>query len=101
MIFKSKKAFDEEVYKRISENEERERNYERMYRLEEEVNFLRQAVNRLEDRINRLEDRLTVPQPQPYIVKPSWTGTDPIDNTPYTGAWGGNSTTGGDTPCTT
>ena len=87
MIFKSKKAFDEEVYKRISETEERERNYERMYRLEEEV-------NNLKHRISRLEDRFTTPQSQPYIVTPSWTGTDPVEHTPYT-------TTGGDTDAPT
>ena len=92
MIFKSKKAFEEEVYKRMNEIDFRGKTEERLYRLEEQV-------RNLEHHIERLEDRLTVPQPQPYIVNPSWTGTDPVDHTPYS-AWGGNSTTGGDEPCT-
>lgn len=100
MIFKSKKEFENAVYERMSEIDFRGKTEEKLYRLEEEVNSLRHVVNRLEDRINSLEDRLTVPQPQPYIVKPSWTGTDPVDHTPYS-ACGGNSTTGGDSPCTT
>lgn len=100
MIFKSKKQIEEEVYKRIADMKFRDETEGKLYRLEEEVNNLRHVVNRLEDRINSLEDRLTVPQPQPFIIKPSWTGTDPIDHTPYTTAWGGNSTTGGDESCT-
>ena len=94
MIFKSKKAFEEKVYERMNEIDFRTKTDERLYKMEESLNELRR-------RINMIEDRLTVPQPQPYIVNPSWTGTDPVDHTPYTGAWGGNSMTGGDSPCTT
>lgn len=93
MIFKSKKAFDEEVYKRMNEIDFQGRTNDKLYRLEEEVNNLKY-------RISRLEDRFTTPQQQPYIVNPSWTGANPVDHTPYT-AWGGNSTTGGDSSCTT
>ena len=88
MIFKSKKQIEEEVYKRIADMKFRDETEGKLYRLEEEVSNLRHIIN-------RLEDRLTVPQPQPCIVKASWTGTDPVDYTPYIGAWGGNSMTGG------
>ena len=77
----SKKKFEEEVYKRMHEIDFQERTDDKLYRLEEETNNLRHIINRLEDRINSLEDRLTVPRPQPYIVTPSWTGTDPVDHT--------------------
>lgn len=93
MIFKSKKEFENAVYERMSEIEFRSKTDEKLYRLEEEV-------NNLKHHINRLEDRLTITQPQPYIVTPTWTGTDPVDHTPTT-AWGGNNMTGGDTSCTT
>ncbi len=85
MIFKSKKEFENAVYERMNEIDFRGKTEEKLYRLEEQV-------RNLEHHINRLEDRLTVPQPQPYIVTPTWTGADPVDHTPNT-AWGGGSTT--------
>lgn len=90
MIFRSKKQIEEEVYKRMADIKFRDETEGKLYRLEEEVNNLRHVANRLEDRINRLDDRLTVPQPQPYIATPTFTGTDPVDHTPNS-AWGGNS----------
>lgn len=81
MIFKSKKEFENAVYERMSEIDFRGKTEEKLYRLEEQV-------RNLEHHINRIEDRLTVPQPQPYLVNPSWTGTDPGDHTVYTTAGG-------------
>lgn len=90
----SRKRFEEKVYERAAD----ERRRDEFYRMQERIDELEIGVKNLRAQVRDLEHRLTIPQTQPYIVKPSWTGTDPVDHTPYS-AWGGNSTTGGDSPC--
>ena len=75
----SKKKFENEVWKRVDEERQRSEYNKKVWQLEGEI-------NNLKIRISCLEDKLTVAAPAPYIVTPTWTGTDPVDHTVVTTA---------------
>lgn len=69
MIFKTKKQFEEEVYKRISEIDFRTKADERIYRLEDSVRELRYRLESLEQTIRQ---PVPVNPTTPMTPIPTW-----------------------------